>query len=120
MTYILGWKFGHSAYVVADTALTLMEPTKDETEQATADRVTSFGELTFSETERVVGEGVLKQCRASLPAIGLRSRPTGANRRVVHKSRDKVDARLHRANRGTEPASFKGPPIHDREARPRS
>jgi hypothetical protein len=60
MTYILGWKFGHYAYVVADTALTLIRPTRHDSERVVADRTTSFGELNVCETQRVVSEGVLK------------------------------------------------------------
>lgn len=60
MTYILGWRFGQSAYIVADTALTLARPTREERDRVIADQTTSFGELVVRETERVVAEGVLK------------------------------------------------------------
>ena len=60
MTYILGWKFDHYAYVVADTALTLIHPIGLNIQRIVADRTTSFGELNVCETQRVVSEGVLK------------------------------------------------------------
>jgi hypothetical protein len=59
MTYILGWKYGHSVYLVADTAVTLLKPARQEPDTA-RDRTTSFGELVICDDDRVVREGALK------------------------------------------------------------
>ena len=82
MTFILGWKLGHYSYVVADTALTLKRPTRQESERVVADRTTSFGELNVCEPLRAISESVLKLINLDQLAVAFCG-DTAAARSVI-------------------------------------
>jgi hypothetical protein len=54
MTFIIGWKYGGTVYLAADTAITITSPS------SRAESTTSFGEAPMAAPTHTVHEGVLK------------------------------------------------------------
>ena len=71
MTYIVGWRFGSTAYFASDTAVTVVGPLSESPPEESQGAKTSFGESNVSEPLRAVSEGALKLINLGRAAVAM-------------------------------------------------